>query len=204
MPRPATNDYFFYKIVNVNSDVDLCYVGSTANWKQRENCHKSNCHNENGKKYNCKLYRTIRDYGGWDEFKMVEIGRAEHLTLTQSRQKEEEYRVMLNAELNTKKCYISNEQRKEQTKKYITNNVDKIKERMKVYYTNNADKIKDKSKQYQIDNAAKIKEYRKEWDIKNADKLKEKFNCECGGCYTRNNKSHHLKSQKHIIFINKK
>ena len=31
---------------------------------------------------------------------------------------------------------------------------------------------------------------------------KEKFNCECGGSYTLNNKHHHIKTKKHIAFIN--
>ncbi len=105
MPRPAFNDYIFYKIVNVNGDCDLCYVGSTANWKHRRRSHKYTCNNPNRKGHNLKLYKSIREHGGRDEFKMVEIGRGEQLTLTQAHQKEEEYRVELEANMNTFMCF---------------------------------------------------------------------------------------------------
>ena len=36
----------------------------------------------------------------------------------------------------------------------------------------------------------------------NKDKLKEKFNCECGGRYTRHHKARHIKSRKHQDYIN--
>ena len=34
------NDCSFYKIVNINGDVELSYVGSTANWKERTRAHR--------------------------------------------------------------------------------------------------------------------------------------------------------------------
>ena len=173
MPRPAINDYIFYKIVNVNGDVDLCYVGSTANWKQRHEQHKNTCKNETHKGYNCKLYKTIRENGGWQEFKMVEIGKAEQLTLTQARQKEEEYRVELKANMNTHKCFTSCEEKTDYKKQYRIDNIDKVKEYHKQYHIDNADKKRDYDKQYRINNADKLKEYHKQYRIDNADKVKQ-------------------------------
>jgi len=197
MPRPKINDYIFYKIVNVNGDVDLCYVGSTANWKHRASRHKSDCHYENSKIHNCKLYKTIREYGGWDEFKMVEIGRAEQLTKRQAEQKEEEYRIQLNAELNSQRCFRTKEQKKEYKKEYN-----------KEYYADNDNKLKKYQKEYRADNANKdkIKEYIKQYYIENKDEINkkrnEKFTCECGGCYTHSKKARHLKTNKHQKYIN--
>jgi len=171
MPRPAINDYIFYKIVNVNADVDLCYVGSTANWKHRMYAHKHTCNNPNALRHNLKLYKTIREHGGWDEFKMVEIGRAEQLTLTEAHQKEEEYRVELQANMNSQKCFIDT---KEVKKQYRIDNADKFKEYAKQYRIDNADTIKQKAKQYRVDNADKVKEWDKQWRIKNHDKHKER------------------------------
>jgi hypothetical protein len=212
MPRPAINDYIFYKIVNVNNDIDLCYVGSTANWKHRVRAHRTNTHNENDRKYNIKLYKTIREYGGWDEFKMVEIGRAEQLTQRQAEQVEEEYRIEMNADMNGKRCFVTEEQKKEDKKQYAIDNAEHIKQ----YKIEKADKIKERNKRYRIENADKIREQAKQYRSKNADKIKqnyydtkeklkekssEKITCECGGCYTRYSKQRHFRTQKHQDFM---
>tara|TARA_R110000823_G_scaffold312854_1_gene439914 strand:- start:186 stop:845 length:660 start_codon:yes stop_codon:yes gene_type:complete len=212
MPRPAINDYTFYKIVNINGDVDLCYVGSTCNMKQRRKSHKSDCNNENCKNYNLKLYKTIREYGGWDEFKMIEIGNETQLTKRQAEQIEETYRVQLKANLNTLKCFKTEQEIKEYNKQYRIDNADKINEKAKQYYIDNpdkikqyridnADKMKEYRKQYSIDNVDKLKEYRKQYSIDNPDKKKEKHTCNCGGKYTLVNKSQHLKTKMHQEYI---
>ena len=181
--RSTINDYFFYKIVNINGDCDnLCYVGSTANWSRRLNSHKSDCHNENSKSYNVKLYQTIRANGGWREFKMIEIGRAEQLTHRQACAIEETYRIALKADLNTSRCFATPETTKEQKKQY---NID------------NAGKKSEYDKQYHIDNVEKIKQYR----IDNKSKLNEKHNCVCGGKYTTTCVSRHNKTKKHQTYI---
>jgi hypothetical protein len=46
------------------------------------------------------------------------------------------------------------------------------------------------------------KEYQKEWYEKNREKLKEKVDCECGGKYTKQHLSRHIKTIKHQNFIN--
>jgi len=155
MPKKVINDYIFYKIVCLDDSVDLCYVGSTADWKGRQRQHKSNCNNENQKRYNQKIYKTIRDNGNWDNFKMIEIGKAEQLTKRQAEQLEEEYRIELKANLNERRCYITEQQKKQ----YIQDNRDKIQECLKQYYKKNSDKIQQYSKQYYQDNRDKYLEY---------------------------------------------
>ena len=63
MPKKTINDYTFYKITNINGDVDLNYIGSTSNMKQRRRAHKSDCYNVNTKRHHLKLYETIRAHG---------------------------------------------------------------------------------------------------------------------------------------------
>ena len=58
--------YYFYKICSL--DNEFIYIGSTANFNKRVLEHKSNCYNEKSKKYNYKLYSTIRSNGGFDNF----------------------------------------------------------------------------------------------------------------------------------------
>ena len=100
MPKKLINDYIFYKIVCVSDDIDLCYVGSTANWKERQRSHKSDCNNENKSNYNSKIYNTIRANGGWENFMMVQVGTREQLTKREAEQIEEQYRQELKANMN--------------------------------------------------------------------------------------------------------
>ena len=133
MPRPAINDYTFYKIVNINCDVDLCYVGSSCNMKLRRIAHKNVCNNVSNPRHNLKVYRTIREHGGWEEFKIVELGYREQLTLTQAHMVEEEYRIGEKANLNTLKCFETEEECKERNKIQASN-----------WYQNNKEWIKTK------------------------------------------------------------
>ena len=127
MPRFAISDYIFYKFACLDSSVELCYVGSTANWKQRKQNHKKNCNNQNGEKYNTKVYKLIRENGGWENFKMIEIGKQEQLTLREAEQIEEKYRKELNAEMNGRRCFRTEEEKKEQLKEWRENNKEYIK-----------------------------------------------------------------------------
>ena len=116
MPKKEINNYIFYKIVCLDNSVDLCYIGSTANWKSRNHNHKYNCINENSKKYNHKIYKIIRENGGWTNFKMIEIGKKEQLTKRQAEQIEEEYRVEIKANMNGRRCFRTEEQKEQQKK----------------------------------------------------------------------------------------
>lgn len=60
-------------------------------------------------------------------------------------------------------------------------------------------KKKEYDEQYRKDNSNKIKQYRQD----NRDKQKQKFNCECGGKFTREKKSQHIKSKKHQNYCDK-
>ena len=79
----------------------------------------------------------------------------------------------------------------------------KCKDCDKAYYQVNKDKIKAYKQAYYQVNKDKAKAYREE----NKDKLdkyyKEKFQCDCGGKYTRGHKVQHQKTKKHLAFINK-
>lgn len=74
MPRKPI-DYSYvsiYKIEHIE-DESLLYVGHTTDFNKRKSNHKICCKNENGKKINLKLYTMIRDNGGWDNFRMIEV-----------------------------------------------------------------------------------------------------------------------------------
>lgn len=74
------------------------------------------------------------------------------------------------------------------------------------YYQNNKDMLKVKQKDYYNKNKTKCNEFNKVYYECNKEALQEhaneQFTCDCGGRYTRRNKSSHLKSQKHQQWLN--
>jgi tRNA A58 N-methylase Trm61 len=89
MPKKEINNYIFYKIVCLDNSVDLCYIGSTANWKARNHQHKIIVIMKIVKNI-IKIYKIIRENGGWTNFKMIEIGKREQLTKREAEQVEED------------------------------------------------------------------------------------------------------------------
>jgi hypothetical protein len=62
-----------YKIVCKDPAITDCYNGSCVSFKDRKRRHKSACNNPNADNYNYKVYRFIREHGGWDNWTMVQL-----------------------------------------------------------------------------------------------------------------------------------
>jgi len=212
MPKKEINDYIFYKIVCLDDSCELCYVGSTANWKARVSRHKCCCTNENIKGYNYKVYKTIRANGGWDNFKMVELGKTEQLTVRQAEKIEEYYREELKASMNGRRCYLSEEQKRQNNKEYREANIDRLNEYIKEYREANKDKIKAKASEVimcecgcqfrrgELSQHKKSKKHIRLMElVQNKDNTNDKFVCECGCHIGRiDGLARHKKTQKHI------
>ena len=155
MPRKLINNYTFYKIVCLDNSVDLSYVGSTADFNKRKSDHKQNCNVEKRPAHNYKVYKTIRDNGGWSNFKIIEIAKQDQLTLREAEQIEEQYRINLNADMNGRSCFRTEEERKEYNK-----------ERWKKWYENNKEYNKEKSKEWRENNKEEIKANRQTPEFK--------------------------------------
>jgi hypothetical protein len=69
--------YCIYKIV-CDDLPEYIYVGSTKAFR-KEKQHKSKCNNGHTQ----KLYTTIRENGGWDNWRMVMIEECGEISLTQ-------------------------------------------------------------------------------------------------------------------------
>ena len=211
MPKKEINDYYFYKIVCLDTDIDLCYVGSTANWKQRKQGHKSTCNNENARNYNTKIYKIIRENSGWDNWKMVQIGFAEQLTVRQAETIEEEYRQRLKSSMNSQRCFITPEEGKEYYKEYMKEYREANKDKIQEYNEANKYKIQEKNKERYQANKDKYKQYpslnkehRKEYYEANKSKIQEQksrpYQCECGSVVRFNHRSKHFRTEKHQNF----
>jgi len=209
MPKKVINDYIFYKIICLDNSVELCYVGSTANWKERQRNHRSKCNNENNKLYNSNIYKTIRDNGGWCNFKMIEISKKEQLNKRQAEQIEEEYRVELKANMNSKKCYLTEEQQQNYHQNYREENVDKLLKQQQNYRDKNKNKVKARLQKWCEENKNKLLKYQQKYREANRDKVNErqikynekaleKVKCDCGCMVSKLNLPKHQKTKKHI------
>jgi hypothetical protein len=71
----------------------------------------------------------------------------------------------------------------------------------KEYYQDNKVKILDYKKEYYETNKENMNEISKQYFKDNKERLNEKNACECGGHYTFKNKSTHLKSIRHLKYL---
>ncbi len=123
-------DYSKAVIYTIRTD-DGLYVGSTINFKERKGEHKKCIYNEN---YNCKLYKNIRANDGNYRIEMYKPFPCNDKR--ELRQEEDRIMMEMNANLNTNKAYISEEERKEEANK-----------RAKEYYENNKDECNAKKRE---------------------------------------------------------
>ena len=100
-PVSAAKQMCFYIIICNDMHVTECYVGSTSNFANRKIKHKSRCVNPKAIDYNIKLYRFIRDHGGWENWSMVIIDIVPCDDRNDTRQKERSYIVQCDATLNS-------------------------------------------------------------------------------------------------------
>ncbi len=91
----------FYKIHCKNPDVKDVYIGHTTNFVQRKCAHKQSCTHENNSNYNCKVYNIIRQYGGWDNWKMEIIAFQDCEDNYAARKLEQKYFEEHNATMNS-------------------------------------------------------------------------------------------------------
>ena len=90
-----------YKITCKDPNIHDVYVGHTVNFVQRKKAHRVACMNNSSPSHNCKVYKVIRNNGGWDNWSMDIIAFYKCKDLNEARQKEQEYFVALNATMNS-------------------------------------------------------------------------------------------------------
>jgi len=173
--------YYIYKIC-CDDLPEFVYVGSTKAFRNRKYQHKNDCINENSSKFNRKLYTTIRENGGWDNWRMVILEECGEISFTEARIKEEEHRVKLNGNLNSQKCHTTEEGYKV------------IKQKANKKFTEkNKDKKQEYDKEYREKNKEKIMEWRS-----------QRITCECGRTHCINDKGKHVNTKIHKKLIEEK
>ena len=181
MPK-APMDYsktIIYKIVCNDLNVKDCYVGHTTDMTKRKCGHKSRCNNENDKKHNFKIYKIIRENGGWDNWSMLLVEKFPCKDSSDACKREREVYEELDAKMNTIRPYLTQEEIKQYHKQYDKQHYQAIKEYKK--------------------------EYSQEYNQKNKDKIKErdkqKIQCQCGSIVCRGDIARHNRTKKHNLII---
>ena len=90
-----------YKITCKDPAIKDVYVGHTTNFVQRKHAHKQSCINEKSASNQCKLYKIMRENGGWYNWNMEIINFFNCKDHYEARIKEQEYFIALNATLNS-------------------------------------------------------------------------------------------------------
>ena len=87
-----------YKIYCKDPSVNDIYVGHTTNFTQRKYAHKVCCNNETNK---TKIYKIMRNNGGWENWEMEEIARYNCCSSLEAKQKENHHYLELKANMNS-------------------------------------------------------------------------------------------------------
>ena len=183
------------------------YIGSCVDFVNRRYQHKTSCNNPNSKHHNYKIYQHIRQHGGWAAWDM------EVLETAANRAREIELIKLNKPSLNTyyydhdKKAWDKayRENNKDSIKKYRENNKEKIALQQKEYYENNKVRIDAWDRAYRENNKERIALWKKEYRENNKEKIalhkNKKYDCECGGKYSRVSKARHFRSLIHQKYL---
>jgi hypothetical protein len=164
-----------YKIVCKDLAVVFTYVGMTTDFIKRKSNHKANCCNIKANGHNLKVYRIIRENGGWDNWTMLQIEDYPCASSVEARLKEREWYELLNSDMNNNIPLISALERKLYLKQYQISykilHKDKIAEQAKVYYENNKEKLLNYQNEYSKTHKEEISKKSKDYYEKNKNKV---------------------------------
>ena len=182
MPRKPI-DYSKGLIYKIESNGTVYYIGSTTDFTRRKSQHKTNCNNTNNKNHNIKIYKFIRENGGWDEFNMILIENYKCNDSNELRAREQhwfnefkptlmngkfpartvvQYKLDNKVEISIKRAKFRQDNKAEISiigAKYYQDNIAEIKK----YQEDNKEEIKKRLVKYREDNKEKIAMQRAKW-----------------------------------------
>jgi hypothetical protein len=184
-----------YKIVSKDETETNIYVGSTTRLEKRIGAHKLDCLNTKKKCYKYKVYKHIRETGGFSNWEFEIVERYSCTTSKELCVREGYWVKELGATLNTqipgRTMHQYRDDTKDQKKKYRDDHKEHASAVAKKRYDIKRDEILAKGKIFRQMNKEKI-----------AKRDGEKFVCECGGNYSRQAKARHFKTNKHQTYLN--
>ena len=165
--------YCVYKIYCKDIAIKQHYFGSTCNAYMRFSNHKHCVNNYKGTKHHFKLYKFIRERGGWTNW-ICEIIQ-DNLEKNEARNLEKE-------------CILNNEYSLNQLIPARTN---------KEWRIANPQKMKGYSKK----NYAKNPEYWRQYYQKRKEEYLEKIECECGIIVSKIHLLKHCRTKSHLNYL---
>jgi hypothetical protein len=176
MPYDKNQKFPEYKIYKLCcDDTELFYVGSTRDFTSRKSRHKCASINPNNKEYNLRKYQTIREFGSWENWRMVVIEILYDITKLEAEIREEQLRMELKALLNTRKASCGGITKQEYRKQHREEHKDQIRERDRKYYELNKEQIKIQKT--------------------------EKIECNCGSKFNHGDRARHLRTKIHQKYL---
>ena len=208
MPRLPI-DYsrtIIYKLVHKDDLYDVnVYVGHTTDFTKRKNAHKNNSMNANRKHYYTKVYKFIRDNGGFENWEMLKIEDYPCKDVHEATLRERYWKRELKTTLNTfepnrtrKEHYEDNKEKiLEQNKQWYEKNKEERRKQINEYNQNNMENLKEKQKEWYENNKEKLREKHKQYNDDNREKRCEKVNCDkCGSEVSRHALVRHKRTKK--------
>ena len=196
-----------YMIKHKTDDTKEFYIGSSYNlkmrcWQHKSNCNnKTNCNNQNIKTYNLKVYKYIRDNGGWDAWDILFMYdypcKNKYELDLEEQHAIKEYKSTLNTQVP---CRTK--------KEWYKDNKEKLLQKKKEYHINNREKILQKNKEYYEANKEKIQQRKKEhFETNKEEILKQraiKINCDiCNAIVCKQHIARHKKANYCINYFKK-
>ena len=182
---PTYINTIIYKIVCKDTENTDCYIGHTTNFISRIREHKYACNNEKSKSHNIRLYKTIRDNGGYENWDFIKVEDFPCENKNQALARENYWCFEINSTLNCIMPILNVENMIKYKKKMsdesklktIERNKQKKIERLQ-FLEENKDKIiqhnKEVKKNYNLNNREKLNAKMVEYNKKNKEALKER------------------------------
>ena len=161
---------YIYKLIHNDAiNDDMIYIGSTIDIKMRMYKHKDVCKNPNIKEHNSKVYKYIRENGGWNNWKYEIIDEVE-VTLRDDIYEYENAYIRKYDAINKLNSRFARRTKKE----YLENNKEYIKRRNKEKYERNKEQVLQKDKDKYDKNKEQILKRVKEYRERNKDEINAK------------------------------
>jgi hypothetical protein len=144
-----------YKLKCKDKSIKEFYIGSSCNMKERIRLHKNDCNNTNSIRYNYKVYKFIRNNGGFENWFFetlleVEVEDKEQLRLLYEREYQLDLLPQLNVRVEGRTQEEWREDNKEEIAKYRKqwreDNKEEISIKAKEHYKKNKEEILKKNK----------------------------------------------------------
>jgi len=172
-----------YKIVCKDPSITEFYIGSTNNLDRRIIEHESICNNFNNPKSNLKVYKFIRENGGFANWDIIVEQETPNYDIKNRFITEQSYKDKLKPQLNSNNAFGTD--RNKNNKKYRESAKGKV--YSKAYRDNNKEYLASLLQKWRDNNKDKLKNINKKWSDK-------KYICNiCNKSLSISNKSRHNK-----------